>query len=469
MKKNLSTVFSKEYADKICVFHKTFCPSNTINKSLHDELLDVYESISEDICLIEEGEYSINSALKTFFDLFINSGNDTPKEVFSYFSGSVAYFTTFLSVELPELFIPYYFKYNFNIFEKIAQEFDINIPELPPKKDYLGRFFYYGEICKSLYDFREAHNMSPYELCAFLYDFAPKYVGGIDSYIIKDIPVAKSAYFIGGSKDDAFLSEDEDVITPWQCNPDTMAGDAIVMYLKSPISAIDSVWRSVSVGFNDPFFYYYRCTYIANPQKINRVYQKTLKRDPVFKELPIVKKNMQGINGVELFPSVYNHLLNIAKSNLPRLEFTINNNDMVLSSEEDMENKLIKPFLKELGYNESDYRQQLRIEIGNHNHALIPDFVIHPIVSKGHQSDDFLIEAKLSIPSNKILEETKTQSRGYAKLLNAKYSIIAAKEGIWIMDSFDDYSDSIIALTWTDLQNEDNFYEVFNIIGNGKI
>lgn len=100
----------------------------------------------------------------------------------------------------------------------------------------------------------------------------------------------KSSYLIGGSKDDAFLSEDEDAITPWQCNPDTMAGDVIVMYLKSPISAIDSVWRSVSVGFNDPFFYYYRCTYIANPQKINRVYQKTLKKDPVFKELPIVKK-----------------------------------------------------------------------------------------------------------------------------------------------------------------------------------
>ena len=467
--KNLSNIFTKEYADKICVFHKTYCPSNTINKSLYDELLDVYEIISDGIALLEDGEYSIDSASKIFFDLFINSGCNTPKEVFSSFSDSVAYFTTLLSIELPELFVPYYFKYNFNIFEKIAQEFDINIPELPPKKDYSGRFFYYGEICKSLYDFREAHNMSPYDLCAFLYDFAPKYVGGIDSYIIKDIPVAKSAYFIGGSKDDAFLSEDEDVITPWQCNPDTMAGDAIVMYLKSPISAIDSVWRSASVGFNDPFFYYYRCTYIAKPQKINRVYQKTLKKDPIFKELPIVKKNMQGINGVELFPSVYNHLLNIAKSNLPRLEFTINNNDKVLSREKDVENKLIKPFLKELGYNESDYRQQLYIEIGNHNHALIPDFVIHPIVSKGHQSADFLIEAKLSIPSNKILEETKTQARGYANLLKAKYSIIAAKEGIWIMDSSDDYSDSIIALTWTDLQNEDNFYEVFNIIGNGKI
>ena len=36
------------------------------------------------------------------------------------------------------------------------------------------------------------------------------------------------------------------------------------------------------------------------------------------------------------------------------------------------------------------------------------------------------------------------------------------------MDSSDDYSDSIISFSWTDLQNEDNFYKVFNIIGNGK-
>ena len=90
--------------------------------------------------------------------------------------------------------------------------------------------------------------MSPYELCAFLYDFAPKYIGGIDSYIIKELPEPKSAFFIGGSKEDIFLDESKDVVTCWQCNPDTRAGDMIVMYLRTPISAVDSVWRSVSIG-----------------------------------------------------------------------------------------------------------------------------------------------------------------------------------------------------------------------------
>ena len=54
--------------------------------------------------------------------------------------------------------------------------------------------------------------MSPYEFCAFLYDFAPKYIGGIDSYIVKNLPSAKSAYYIGGEKDDTFLTDEENII-----------------------------------------------------------------------------------------------------------------------------------------------------------------------------------------------------------------------------------------------------------------
>ncbi|MBQ9976276.1 MAG: hypothetical protein IJP16_07170 [Clostridia bacterium] len=465
---NLSNNFSKEYADKICEFHRAYCPSKVVNESLHSELVDAYEDIAEGIWFLEEGEYSIESAISYIFNGFLNEDGATPQKVFNFFSGSVAFFTTLFARELPELFIPYYFTLNFNIFEKIAQEFEIILPEIPIKKDYEGRFLYYGKICEALYDFREKHNMSAYELCAFLYDFAPKYVGGAKSYIIKDIPAPKSAYFIGGSKNDAFLLSDDDTITPWQCNPDTMVGDAIVMYLKSPISAVDSIWRSVSIGFNDPFFYYYRCTYIANPCKVNRISQKQLEGDSVFGKLPIVKKNMQGLNGVELSPSVYNHLLDMTESDLPRLEFAINNDDLVLSREKDVENKLIKPFLAELGYTEKDYKQQLYIEIGNHNHALIPDFVINPIVSKGHQSADFLVEAKYSISSNKLLEEAKTQARGYAKLLNAKYSVIAAKEGVWITDVADDYTASVLSFSWSDLKNEDNFHKVYNIIGRGK-
>lgn len=466
---NLRGNLSEAYTEKVCELHKAYCPSRAVNTNLYEELSDLCGDLAQGAYLLDDGEYSIESALKYVYTIVKEEIDDSQQRIFEWFANSLAYISTQLSIELPEFFVPYYFKCNFNIFERIAQEFDIPLPEIPSRKDYKGRFFYYGDICATLHDFREKHNMSPYELCAFLYDFAPKYVGGKDGYIIQELPNPKSAYFVGGSKNDCSLSDDPEEIACWQCNPDTMAGDMIVMYLRSPVSAIDSIWRSVSVGFYDPFFYYYRCTYISRRCKIDRVCQKELAQDSVFRELPIVKKNMRGVNGVELSPSVYNHLLDLTKANLPRFDYIENNEALTLIREKDVENQLIKPFLTNLGYNETDYRQQLYIEIGNHNHALIPDFVIHPIVSKGHQSAAYLIEAKYSIVTTKQLEEAKAQARGYAKLLAAKYSVIASKEGIWITSRDDDYSKDILSFSWAALRNADSFHMVFMLLGKGKI
>lgn len=466
------TNYTENYGEFVGNLHKEYCPSNTINTQLKELLsLEVVGELYELMngCILEDGEYTIETALQYIYEnkLYDEESNND-QSIFSYFSDFIETFTTCFAVELPELFIPYYFKYNFNVFEKIAQEFNIKLPVIPAKKDYKGRFYYYGEICSALYDFRIEHDMTPYELCAFLYDFAPKYICGIDSYIVNDLPEPKSAYFIGGHKDDAFLSDASDTITPWQCNPDTRAGDMIVMYLRSPISAIDSIWRSVSIGFNDPFFYYYRCTYIANPTKIKQISQKKLEGDSVFKELPIVKKNMQGVNGVELYPSVYNHLLDMAKCDLAKFDFAIENNYAELKREKDVEDKLVKQLLEKLGYSENDYVQQLQIRVGNHNFKLIPDFVINPLVANGHHSADYLIEVKYSIPSSKILDDVKVQARSYAKQLGTPYSVIASREGIWISEKADDYADDILSFSWEELDNEDNFYEVFKILGKGK-
>lgn len=476
--KNMTKAYSKEYAKRIFQLHKAYCPSSFINKDCRMQLLELFQDArSEDFCsacyrildLEEDDEYSIFDLVEMLYDeiKMINGFSDS--QTLEEFVNGMAYYTTFIFILYPEISAPYYYECNFNVLEKIANEFGFELPELPVKKDYKGRFFYYAKLCEVFYDFRVRNKMSPYEFCAFLYDFAPKYIGGIDSYIIKDLPPAKGAYLIGGTKDDAFLSDDDDYITAWQCNPETLAGDNIVMYLKSPISAIDSVWRSVSVGFNDPFFYYYRCTYIAHPKKIKRVTLKTMERDKVFRELPIVRKNMQGLNGVELYPSAYNHLLDISKTDLPKLEFWENEDTIDLLREKDVENKLVKPFLTKLGYSEDDYVQQLYIEIGNQNHALIPDFVVNPRVSKGHHAAEFLIEAKYSVKSEKDFEKYKTQARSYANQLKAKYSAIASKEGIWISSETDDFSRDFIVLSWNELNDDDNFYRVFKLLGKGNV
>ena len=74
-----------------------------------------------------------------------------------------------------------------------------------------------------------------------------------------------------------------------------------------------------------------------------QISQKQLQKDEIFKNVPIVRKNMQGIDGVELMPSEYNHLMDLAKADVHRLEFALSNTNQQFVNEKDVENKLIKP------------------------------------------------------------------------------------------------------------------------------
>lgn len=178
---------------------------------------------------------------------------------------------------------------------------------------------------------------------------------------------------------------------------------------------------------------------------------------------------MQGINGVALLPSSYNSILDLGGSELERISYDVMETDLDIKLEKDVEEKLVVKLLLELGYNDNDYIRQLYIKVGNNNHLLIPDFVINPIYSPGHQKADFIIEVKYSLLSKKSVETAEIQARGYAKILNAKYSVLASKERVWVMDREDDYSDSILSYTWEKLKEEDNFFELYKIIGKSQI
>lgn len=219
-----------------------------------------------------------------------NQAEPRPQDVFCAFISRLVESSTLDAMDYPEYFVPYYFPFSFNVLQIIAEKFEIILPPIPLKKDYDERVYYYGDICRVLTEFRVVNGLSPYELYAFLYDFAPKYIGGMKSYIIEDLPEARDAFFIGASTTDPAYSEDPDTITAWQCHEDTRPGDMIVMYLRTPVSAVTSVWRACSLGFIDPFCYYYRFTYINKPVKINPVTQRTIKNDPILGDLSIVKK-----------------------------------------------------------------------------------------------------------------------------------------------------------------------------------
>lgn len=466
--RNLSgKLINKEYANVIADLHRVYCPCEDIIEYVQAELSDAYSRVHS----IDWKDENIGTN-KGFVD-FISSISEefiTDQEKADNFFFSLGYYSTILALSSPSFYIPYYFKCNFNIIMMIAEEFDIELPPLPVKKDYIGRILYYLDLCHVFHSFAKENNMSPYELFAFLYDFAPKMLGGYKSYIIEDLPEPKSAYFIGAKKNDIFLCENNQEITPWQCNPETRAGDMVVMYMGTPISAVDSIWRSVSVGFNDPFFWYYRCTYIGHPKKISQVTQKEMKSDKILKEMPIVKKNMQGINGVELMPSQYNHILDLAKApkDVLRLDFESVNSDESLKNEKDVENKLIKPLLLKLGYSETDYTQQFVVRLGHNNTKLIPDFVLLPISKSGHYLAFTVIEAKYHIKNKAEFENYSIQVRSYAKQLSAEYAVLADKNKIIITTLKDDYTKSVLDIKWGDLDNADVFSKLFKLIGKKK-
>ncbi|SKB83943.1 Type I restriction enzyme R protein N terminus (HSDR_N) [Lachnospiraceae bacterium] len=465
--------FSDEYIDMIHNLYGFYCANPEYVDVVRNDLRELkqnirynssYEQTEKEIDLYIDGE-DINKCFESFYDEVFQLNEQS---TFQAFINSMEYSTTLLSIYYPGLFIPYYFMCNYNVITKIAEAFDIDLPEIPPKANHKARMWHYVELCKSLNAFRKENNLSLSELCAFLYDFAPQYIGGKKSYIVDDLPEPRSAFFIGGGgkNEDSVAEEDADSITRWQCNPDTRVGDMIVMYLRTPISAISSIWRARSVGFIDPFFWYYRCTYIGNPVKVKRIPIDKIKKDRVLKKMPIVKKNMQGINGVELKPSDYNYIVEKTKADVLKLENSFEVDSEEFPNEKAVEDKLIKPLIKKLGYEESEYKQQLYIEIGNHNYALIPDFVLSPATSKGHYSGYAIIEAKRSITSEKQMEETKTQARSYAKILGAKYSSIASQEGIWVTSSRDDYTKDVFSASWEELKNEDTLFELRKRIGN---
>ena len=469
-RRNLSEKLTLEYAEEVVCMRRVYCVMNELQLLMREQIEDLirlYGNKQIDILKSEEeglDQVTQIQVLDAFYEMLIQH-SQTARDAFAEFSYGITFYSTNLSILNPEFFIPYYFRFNFNVLQKIAEVFEIKLPAIPVKKDYKNRIYYYGEISKSLIQFAKDNSLSRYELYAFLYDFAPKYIGGTDSYIVKELPAPRSAYFIGADKNDVTLAENPSEITSWQCNPDTRVGDMIVMYVRTPVSAVQSIWRACSVGFIDPFFYYYRCVYMSCPIKTSLLTLEDMKADETFKTLPIVRKNMQGINGVELYPSVYNRLVTRTKANVLLLEYETTEGDDVYTCEKDVENKLIKPMIAKLGYDENEYEQQLYIEIGNSNKALIPDFVLLPDKTYGHISGFGIIEAKRSITTNETLKKVFVQARSYARILSTKYCAVASKEKIWITQRKDVYEAIIFEASWNQLNQNDYFYELDKLIG----
>jgi hypothetical protein len=342
------------------------------------------------------------------FERVFGGGRDNPTSYADIFA-SIDGVTAGLHDAHPEFFVPYFFARRFDEFEKICHSFDISLSQMPGKLQKRERALYYFSINRSLQDFRKRHRLSPQELNAFLYDFAPKNLDHRPEN--DDLPPPSRIWFViggvGGNGDFEYLdSADEKSVSYWQGSLETRKGDIILMWCASPRSYLHSVWRTLNDGFNDPFFYFYSMIRVGHPTKILPIPFSEFSKHPLLGSKPAVRAHFQGASGTPFTVEDYAAISEILKikgyvtSQLPTPpaaeEFL---NDKLLI-ERDVEQVFMEPLLKRLGFTEKEWIRQfpLRMGRGERNY---PDYVLGGDPRPGEESAVALVECKFDIETKK--------------------------------------------------------------------
>ncbi|HRN92923.1 MAG TPA: hypothetical protein PLE75_07390 [Ferruginibacter sp.] len=383
--------------------------------------------------------------------------------------------STWLFYKYPDYFKPYLLRSKFQLLTQIADTFGIELPEVPLKRYREERIKYYWKLCEAFLIFQDENKMSAYEFCAFLYDFAPKYIEQ-NSATDTELPQPTQVWLVGGDKDGRDIKFLENYIPGntsfWQGNVDTKRGDIVIMYCLSPRSCIHSIWRATKDGIADPFFHYYSSIFIGEGIKVEPITLKQLKEDEYFRKHPLVRKNMQGVNGYSFNSEDYERLKELIKinggetSHLPQLYSPSFTSNQSLKVERDVELVLIEPFLRELGYTEEHWVRQLSVRMGR-GERNFPDYAFLTKKEKNYEVASMLLEAKFWIKNNKELEEAFKQTYSYALRLSARVLVIADKNAIWIYEKRNDSFDrtKYVKKYWKELEKADEFKEIVKTIG----
>lgn len=329
-------------------------------------------------------------------------------------------------------FKPILYPCRFDIFQRKCIAMGIELPPIPRSNNYVEYLLYYYDICVALNQFQEEQGMTDQELCACIYGCSDLFVD--DGGKVCELPKPVNVWFTGASKDDYVqLEKMENTDYIWACNERTRRGDIVVIYCKSPHSFIHSIWRASSEGIFNPFDYYHCRTLVSDGIKIPQISYNELKKHPYFSKVPIVRKNLQGLNGIELTSKDYRELLNFIESKggdisvLPKLFEKGTDATLDLRIEKDVEEKLLIPLLDKLGYNCDDWTRQASQKAGR-NLKAIPDFVFFAKGPEHFQNAPFLIEAKFDMSSIRELKNAFEQAASYSRMMQCKIMGICDKE-----------------------------------------
>ncbi len=394
------------------------------------------------------------------------------EDAFEMINMNVSYMTPGLYQAHPHYFLPYLFENRFYFFQEICDAFEIPIPPPPGKKNWHDRGMYYLHLNSSLHEFRKLHSLSPQEMCAFLYDFAPKAL----KENTNELPPPSKVWLItggaGGNGDFEFLdNSDETGNSHWQGNIDTRRGDILLMYCVSPRSYIHSIWRATTDGFTDPFFYFHSTIWISHPIKTSQVTFKEMAEHPLISKNGHIRANLQGPSGKAFSVEEYEAILCIMKkkgqdiSILPKITSATFIPNEELSNERDVEKKLVEPLLEKIGYTPNDWVRQMAVSMGC-GERNYPDYAFGAKTKKGEEKAAMVLEAKFHIKIRRELLDAYRQAKSYALRLQSKTIVLAAVEGVWIFDSKNGFDfDRFVHKTWKELEHPDVLHEVRKRIG----
>lgn len=409
-------------------------------------------------------------------DLFSVKIIDFIKNVqYSEFFDFIEAYSTAFYHKFPEYFIPYYFNSDtYPDFLRLCDNFNITLPQNPPRHDWVKRTWFYFELCQSLHQFRIKIGIDPTEFPAFLYFFGMRC---LEKTKEEELPKPSKIYFLGagaiGGKEEEnpdfiFLDNSDNSSTnTWGAgNLNIKKGDLVLMYCVSPRKYLHSIWRALEDSFIEPFRFHYYTVKVGFPQKIKTVEYHELKENSIFKNNPTVRSNMQGMNGRPLSVEEYAELLKIIKEKgqridkLPKLP-TYNRKIDQIENEHDVELKLIEPLLKDMGIKENEWLRQMPLKMGRQT-KYYPDYAIFYNGVKGNEKAKVVLEAKYSINSDKQLYDAFDQARSYALRLQSQKIVLADRDFVWLFKKTNEdfLPDYILKLHWNELTNSDMLHKM---------
>ena len=389
----------------------------------------------------------------------------------------------------PNFFIPYFFGLKFKNLQWIFDEYGIVISDMPSKFKYKERCHYYFEICEALYNFFEDNkslNLKPEEKDAFLYGLSYE----VSKIELTNFPNATPrVWFIGGWFKPR---EKQEGRLQWECNAQIRKGDILLFYETSLSlkpehrSKLTSIWRADSDGIVDPFFYYYEIAYIDKKIEVPFVSLEKLYNHPIVGNIGIVRKKFNGVCGYEVKASEYKAILELISqadpsydmATLPVLPEQTPFKECTINVEADVENYYILEMLKRMGLGEESdsnkkFLRQVPLQLGRVKKEAggKTDFSLFPF-GEDKKYADVLIETKHGRRELRNEAEVKVafkQAESYAAHQYAGLLMLIDENKIRLYtrnskDGVFEYTPNPKVFKWTELDNEDTFQELQNII-----